>query len=242
VEYRYYVLVIDANFPWGAKAIIPDIRKTTDKPIRFVFDTHYHGDHAFGNSVMVEAGATIVCSEECTEESIRKNTPSWAKNTNVKNYRLEHPQLSFHDKMVFDDGDKRVELYRIGPAHTRGDSVAWLPKERILFTGDVCVNSQGNNIADVDADPENWLRALDSLAQKDVMKLIPGHGTPGDVSTIRGQRAYIAAIINGVRDAKAKGTSADDLLKSLDLSSHRPWGQNVSRNTVSIKAVYAKLR
>src|SRR6202048_4191156 len=55
VVFRDYVLVIDANYPWGARAILADVRKTTSKPIRFVFDTHYHGDHAFGNSVWVDA-------------------------------------------------------------------------------------------------------------------------------------------------------------------------------------------
>src|SRR5512133_2736968 len=62
VVFRDYVLVIDANFPWGARAILNDLRKTTDKPIKFVFDTHYHSDHSFGNSVWVDAGASIVCS------------------------------------------------------------------------------------------------------------------------------------------------------------------------------------
>ena len=60
VAFCDYVLVIDANFPWGARAVLDDIRKTTDKPIRFVFDTHYHSDHSFGNSVFVDAGATIL--------------------------------------------------------------------------------------------------------------------------------------------------------------------------------------
>src|SRR5882762_8681956 len=69
VVFRDYVLVIDANFPWGARAILSDIRKTTDKPIRFVFDTHYHSDHAFGNSLYLDAGATIICSQECVAES-----------------------------------------------------------------------------------------------------------------------------------------------------------------------------
>ena len=55
-----------------------------------------------------------------------------------------------------------------GPGHTRGDSIAYLPKEKILFTGDLCVNFAGNNIADPDADPDNWLRVLDDLTQKDV--------------------------------------------------------------------------
>src|SRR5690349_19571371 len=146
VVFRDYVLVIDANFPWGARAVLNDLRKTTDKPIRYVFDTHYHSDHAFGNSVWVDAGAAIVCSEDCAEESLRKNTPSWAKNPgegdySLKAYRLEHPQILFRDRLVLDDGAMRVELLRVGPGHTLGDSVAYLPKQRILFTGDLAVNA-----------------------------------------------------------------------------------------------------
>src|SRR5260370_24698174 len=53
VVFRDYVLVIDANFPWGARDILPDVRKSTDKPMRYVFDTPSHGDHTFGNSVTV---------------------------------------------------------------------------------------------------------------------------------------------------------------------------------------------
>src|SRR5713226_1198946 len=81
VVFRDYVLVIDANYPWGARAILADLRKTTGKPIRFVFDTHYHADHAFGNSLFVDAGATILCSRECVAESKAKNPPAWAKDT-----------------------------------------------------------------------------------------------------------------------------------------------------------------
>src|SRR5262245_45366613 len=61
VIFKNYVVVIDANTPWGIKEVLPEIRKTTDKPIRYVFDTHYHWDHSWGNSVMADTGATVVC-------------------------------------------------------------------------------------------------------------------------------------------------------------------------------------
>ncbi|MBC7924621.1 MAG: MBL fold metallo-hydrolase, partial [Bryobacteraceae bacterium] len=60
VIFKDYVLVIDANFPSGAKVILPKIRAITQKPIRFAFDTHHHGDHAYGNQVWIENGATAV--------------------------------------------------------------------------------------------------------------------------------------------------------------------------------------
>lgn len=246
VVFRDYVLVIDANYPWGAKAILNDIRATTNKPIRYVFDTHYHADHLFGDSVWVDAGATILCSAECTEESKRKNPATWANDKgtgdySLKPYRLEHPQQSFRGSMVIDDGEHRVELTRIGPAHTIGDAVAYLPKERILFTGDVCVNSPANNMADPDADPDGWLRALDNLAMKDVAILVPGHGDLGTAATIHSQRNFLAAIINGVRDAASKNISEADLEKTLDLSGYKPQAGDVSHDRVCIRAVYAKL-
>ena len=58
VIFEDYVLVIDANFPLGAQELLPKIRAVTDKPVRFAFDTHHHGDHAYGNQTWVENGAT----------------------------------------------------------------------------------------------------------------------------------------------------------------------------------------
>jgi glyoxylase-like metal-dependent hydrolase (beta-lactamase superfamily II) len=196
--------------------------------------------------VFVDAGATILCSEECVAESKRKNVTAWPKAAaasaaDYQGARLEHPQVGFRDKLVFDDGQHRVELIRVGPGHTSGDAVAYLPKEKILFTGDLCVNFAGNNVADPDANPDNWLRALDAMGPWDIVRLIPGHGAQGDASTIRGQRAYLAAMINGVRDGLAKGSSADDLVKQINLTAHNPWGQDQARNATSIRAICVKL-
>src|SRR5215210_3338742 len=68
VIFEDYVLVIDANFPSGANQILPKIRALTDKPIRFAFDTHHHGDHAYGNQVWADNGATPVAHTGVVEE------------------------------------------------------------------------------------------------------------------------------------------------------------------------------
>ena len=85
--------------------------------------------------------------------------------------------------------EHRVELIKVGPGHTIGDAVAWLPKERILFTGDLCVNQRpGNNVADPDADPDNWVRALDALSLYEPAQVVPGHGALGGKQALTGQR------------------------------------------------------
>ena len=68
IEFRDFVVVIEANTPWGIRDILPEIRKTTSKPIRYVVDTHYHWDHTQGNSVMADEGVTVVCSQDCARE------------------------------------------------------------------------------------------------------------------------------------------------------------------------------
>ena len=174
------------------------------------------------------------------------NTPLWhnSKETgeySLKRFRLEYPQIRFRDKLVFDDGVRRVELLRVGPGHTRGDAVAGLPRERVLFTGDLVVNRAGNVMRDPGFDPENWVRVLDNLAQKEVAVIVPGHGSQGTLETLRGQRAYLADMIAKVRAGLALGATAEQLEKEIDLSRHNPWGQDRERNRAAISALHAKL-
>jgi glyoxylase-like metal-dependent hydrolase (beta-lactamase superfamily II) len=246
VIFKDYVLVIDANFPWGAKKILPEIRKTTAKPIRFVFNTHYHGDHAYGGSLFTDAGATIVCSEDCAAESRTKGQAGWDRNTatgefSLKPYTLAHPTVTFPQKMVFDDGEHRVELIKVGPGHSKGDAVAWLPKERFLFTGDLCVNWKfGNNVADADADHLNWVRALGMMAKWNPERVVVGHGTIGDVSVLAGQAAYLEDMWNQVTAGKRANKSAEQLVKEIGLEKHQPWGGDAERNAGSIRAMFRK--
>ena len=262
VVFNDYVLVIDANFPWGAREILLAIQRTTNKPIRFVFNTHYHADHGFGNGVFVEAGATIVSSRECRAESLSKGEADWrnqilnraqrpnasehdkavAEETRAKGYQMEHPTLIFEDRMAFDDGERRVELIHVGPGHTIGDAVAYLPKEKILVTGDLCVNwTSGNNTGDRDADPDNWVKVLDLLAKWEVKTVVPGHGRLGTIEVLRGQRAYLADLVNQVRAGVKAGETVDRLVQEIDLTQHQPWGANPGANASSIRAIYRRL-
>src|SRR5262249_2170296 len=235
-----------ANCPWGAREILLETKKPTSKPIRFLFDTHYHGHHAYGNAVFVDGGEAVVCSEDCAGESRSKGEAGWSKDTatgefSLKPYRLEHPTIVFVDKLAFDDGEHRVELKRMGPGHTKGDAVAYLPKEKILFTGDLCVNwKYGNNVADRDADHPNWVRALSEMTRWDVKTVVVGHGSLGTTEPMRGQRAYLEDMWSKVVAGRRAGKSADQLVKEIDLSKHQPFGGDPERNAASIRAMYVK--
>jgi cyclase len=247
VVFKDYVLVIDANFPWGAREILPEIKRTTSKPIRFVFNTHYHGDHSTGNSLFVDAGATVVCSQACDGELRTKGAKAWANmkgdaTHSMEGTRFEAAGITFSDAMAFDDGTQRVELTLLGPGHSRGDAVAYLPKEKILVTGDLCVTwGFGNNVADVDANYEHWLQAVDKMAGWDVKTVIPGHGTPADLSALRVQHEYLADMVNQVRAGMGAGKSADELARQIDLKKHGLIAGDADANASSIRAVYKHL-
>jgi cyclase len=143
--------------------------------------------------------------------------------------------------MVFDDGVRRVELIKVGPGHSKGDAVAWLPKEKILFTGDLCVNwKSGNTVADVDADHLNWVKALGTMEGWGVRTVAVGHGALGDVSTMRGQAAYLQDMWTQVRDGKRRGRTADELVKTINLAKHQAFAADAERNAVSIRAMFLK--
>ena len=247
VIFRDYVVVIDANTPWGIREILPEIRKTTDKPIRYVFDTHYHWDHTWGNSVLVDTGTTVVCSRDCADELLTKGKREWERTPaseeySLKAYRMEKPGIAFGEFLAFDDGERRLELRRMGPAHTIGDAVAFLPREGILFTGDLCVNwRSGNNIADRDADPANWVRALNELTTWQIRTVIPGHGNPGTVETLKAQSAYIDDILMQVSTGKRAGKTVQQLTRDVRLERHGNFAADAQQNESAIRAVFAKV-
>jgi glyoxylase-like metal-dependent hydrolase (beta-lactamase superfamily II) len=227
VVFEDYILVIDANFPSGAQEVLPKIRAVTDKPIRFAFDTHHHGDHAYGNQVWVENGATPVAHTGVIEEMKRYETGYYGgkpgrweetakQRPDVKASRLKPPSVLFPREMVFDDGKRRVELIYLGVAHTRGDAVAWLPNERILFTGDMCVNGAYNYVGD--GDVEKWIATLDAARRLGARIICPGHGPRGTQTMIDDQQAFFKVLreqVGSLVRAKKSGQEVRDSIEKI---------------------------
>jgi glyoxylase-like metal-dependent hydrolase (beta-lactamase superfamily II) len=246
IEFRDFTVVIDANTPWGIRDVLPEIRKTTSKPIRYVFNTHYHWDHTQGDSVLADQGVTVICSQDCASELAVKGKAEWEQTSkrteySLAAYRLEQPSMVFGDFMALDDGERRLELRRVGPAHTIGDAVAFLPKERIVFTGDLCVNwRSGNNVGDRDADVQNWVKVLNDLARWDVKTVVPGHGELGTIDTLRAQSAFLDDLWTQVAGGKKAGKSLEQLLTDVNLSKHGDFAADQRQNQSAIRSVFRK--
>lgn len=205
-----YVLVIDGNFPSGAKEVIPKIKAVTEKPVRFAFDTHHHGDHAYGNLVWVENGAVPVAHAGVIAEMMKYETGFYTKGAkpgrweneaknrpDVAASKLKPPTLLFNKDMIFDDGTRRVELLHFGVAHTRGDGFAWLPQEKILFTGDACVNGPYNFTGD--GDTGEWIKTLAAAEKLGAKVVCPGHGPVAGGELLTEQKTYFSELRRHVK-------------------------------------------
>jgi len=224
IVFEDYVLVIDANYPSGAQNILPKIRAITPKPVRFAFDTHHHADHAYGNQVMVDNGATPLAHTGVIDEMKRYETGyyddkpgRWQQEAksrpDVAASRLKPPSVLFPRELYFDDGKHRVELIHLGIAHTHGDAVAWLPRERILFTGDVCVNGPYNYVGD--GDVEKWIATLDAAKKLGAQFVCPGHGPRGLPSVLDDQQLFFKELRESVGALVQAQKSAREIYESV---------------------------
>jgi phosphoglycerate dehydrogenase-like enzyme/glyoxylase-like metal-dependent hydrolase (beta-lactamase superfamily II) len=245
VVFEDYVVVIDANFPKEAEDVLAAIRKTTRKPVRYVLDTHHHGDHAWGNAVWVTAGATIVAQAHCARLLRETGPADFAKagtgptgRKDVAASTLKMPTLVFDDRLVLDDGKQRVEFLHLGHSHTRGDAVAYLPKHKMLCTGDACVNGPYNFMGH--SDSASWVRCLERMEQLDVQTVLPGHGLPEGKELLARQKRYFVELRKQVQKAIDEGKDLPDVARSIDLPWYKEW-TTVTPPKPNIEHVYSEL-
>lgn len=241
VVFDDYVLVIDANFPNYAETVLAEIKKTTDKPIRFVFDTHHHGDHAFGNTVFVRDGAVPVSQQHCFDVLMgsKQLYTRWAQGKPAfASTKLEVPSVVFEDQLVFDDGNQRVELKYFGHAHTVGDAVAYLPKQKILFTGDMCVNGAFNYLGN--SNTESWVKVLSKTKELDVETVCPGHGKMANQDLLDTQLEYFVLLREQIAAAMKEGKSLEQTASEIDIPMYKEW-TGVEPRMDHITYIYAEM-
>src|SRR5262245_41883722 len=202
VVFKDYVAVVDANFPKEAGDVIAAIKKTTDKPIKYVLDTHHHGDHAYGNAVWAKEGAQVIGSKQ-TARLLKTNGPKqWEEaakgRKDIAESELKQVDMAFEEKHVLDDGTQRIEFMQLGHSHTIGDVVAYLPKHKILCTGDACVNGAFNFMGH--SNSASWIRCLEKMEALDVKMVCPGHGAVAGKDLLGRQKKYFEDLRKQVKE------------------------------------------
>lgn len=228
VEFEDYVLLVDANFPMGAKILMERIPETSDKPVRIVFDTHHHSDHAYGNQLWADQGAVIVAHEAVAEQMklFEPDEWNWRAKDRPDMLTTNHlaPSVLFSENLVFDDGSQRVEIYFFGAGHTPGDGYVWLPKQKVLFSGDGCVNGPFNYLGN--ANVAQWIETLERVKQLDIDVVCPGHGPVGGKEVVVDQQRFLKELYNRMKtlfdagkspaEAKAAIPAIFDELKAIE--------------------------
>lgn len=247
VVFKDYVFVVDANFPKEAGDVIADIKKTTKKPIKYVLDTHHHGDHAYGNCIWAKEGAQIIASKP-TARLLKTNGPKQWEDASkgpmgredLKNNELKQADISFDDKYELDDGTQRVEIHAFGHSHTSGDAVAYLPKLKILCTGDACVNGAFNFMGH--ANSGSWIDCLGKMEKLDIDIVCPGHGKMSRKELLATQKKYFADMREQIKKGVEAKKSLADITTSLDMPWYKEWtGKDAKDIKENVKHVYDEL-
>jgi len=215
--------------------------------VKYVFDTHHHGDHLYGNPIWTQAGATTLAFKQVGEELKRLEPARWqaaAKSrpdvAELKRDGPEAPKQDINEPMyVLNDGTRKVEFRHFGWAHTKGDGFVYLPKEQVLCTGDAAVNGPYN--ATMDANIGNWATVLHSAEKLKVKHVLPGHGLPGGRELLTGQAQFMAELYKSVKAGIDQGKTVEDLQSSVQLpSAVSAWvGDSLKRQ---IKDVYDEIK
>ena len=218
IEMKDYLIVVDANFPSGAKALMQDIKRLSSKPVKYVFDTHHHGDHAYGNPIWTRQGASTLAYVGVAEEMRRYEPKRWKEAAQEREdiaalnlQTAEPPQKTFTESpFVLEDETRRVEFHFFGWAHTRGDGFAYLPKEKIICTGDAIVNGPFNYTGD--GNTLNWPNVIRRAQELDTDHVLPAHGPPAGSELLEGQLQFFVELEKAVRAAVDSKKKVDDIV------------------------------
>ena len=210
------VMVIDTQAtPVMARDVIAKIRSVTDKPIRYVVLSHYHAVRVLGASAY---GADHVIASQDTRDLIVERGEQDYKSEYERFPRLFQaidsipgltwPNITFKGEMTVWLGKIEVKLLQLGRGHTKGDTVAWLPAEKVLFSGDLVEYNATPYTGD--AYLTDWPQTLDRVAALGAEKLVPGRGdaltTPATVkAALDGTRAFVTQMYEAVQKGRAAG-------------------------------------
>jgi glyoxylase-like metal-dependent hydrolase (beta-lactamase superfamily II) len=253
------VMLVDAGTtPGNARRFVADVKMLTDKPVRYVVNTHFHFDHTDGNQIfgpdvqiigqdylakainpgimnrepyLSSTGTILVTQMDDLKKQIAAEKDAGKKaalnkqlanvqlmQTELKELKPTPPNKTYKDKLVINSGGREIDLLFLGRGHTEGDTVVYLPKEKIVASGDL-MESRLAYMGDAIFD--EWIDTLDKLKKLDFTVDLPGHGVPfGDKGLITAYQNYLQDLIVKGNELRRSGVSAEDAAKQIDLTSH----------------------
>jgi cyclase len=211
----------------AARELLAEIRQRTKLPIKFVINTHYHGDHVGGNGVFADAGASVLA---------HRNVRSWIHAENLRLIGdkappsiktmiegLTSPSVLYVDGVNLYLGEREVQV-RFFPGHTGGDSLVFVPDAGVAFAGDLLWRNMVPNT--VDGTTPAWIATLDTLAKANAQfTFIPGHGDVANARDVIAFRDYLGALRTLVGDVLRQGKSGAALVEAVLPTLKKNYGQ-----------------
>jgi len=252
-------LLVDTLFDLAlTERMLRELRDAVPAAARIgtLVNTHANGDHCFGNQLV--AGARIVSSEQTAAEmgelppaamaALVEQAPSMGALGEFflrcfgafEFHGIEPvlPQETFSGELTLHVGAREVQLLEVGPAHTRGDTLAWLPGERVLFSGDILFN--GSHPIAWAGPVSNWIAACRRIEALGPAVVVPGHGPLGGTGEVAELRAYFEYLYERGREAHDAGMSPLQAARELELDRWADWGER-ERLAVNLANIFGEL-
>jgi glyoxylase-like metal-dependent hydrolase (beta-lactamase superfamily II) len=209
------VFVIDDQFAPLSEKILTAIKTISDKPLNFLVNTHWHGDHTGGNENMTNAGATIIAHDNVKARLLKP------KRDGSNNPKDALPVITFNDKLTITVNDEPIAVFHVANAHTDGDSLLYFTESNVLHTGDtyfkgrypyIDLNSGGSVNGYIEA-ARRGLMLID-----DDTKIIPGHGSQSNKEEYKSFLNMLEELKMKVSKAIANGKTEEDIKSDTSLT------------------------
>ncbi|WP_327131451.1 MBL fold metallo-hydrolase [Streptomyces sp. NBC_01343] len=206
---------------------------------RTVVNTHHHGDHTYGNAVFAPEALILGHDNARTEQIAAGHQLEliWPA-TDFGSVEITAPDLTYNDRMTFHLGETEVRVIHPGVAHTTGDSIVFLPRQGIVFTGDL-VFAGGTPFLAMGS-LAGSLRALELLRSLGAQTVVPGHGPLTDPSAYEATERYLRYVAELAREGRAKGLSPLEAARAADLGEFAAWRES-ERLVANLHRAYAEL-
>jgi cyclase len=209
-------------------------------PVRAAVNTHHHGDHTYGNWLL-PPGIPIVAHRRCRDEVRRAGMVARALFPTADYGRIElaPPNLTFERTLTLHVDDVRVELEYVGPAHTLGDVIVWLPEQGLVFTGDLVFHGGHPFLAE--GCLASYPAALERVRQLGARVLVPGHGPIASPEVLDSMLDYAEWLTALARDGFAAGREPLEVARRAELDRFATWNER-ERLVGNLARAYSELR
>ena len=240
------VLVIDTRqHPAHGRDLIERIRKITDKPVKWVINTHAHGDHFYGNPAFKAVGATIIAHRDVVAGMVKneqlefKRRLAFFKSLNLDPSEVKTvlPDVTFDSRLTIKLGGRVVEIMYLGPGQNPGDTLVYFPHARALYVGGPFANNNWSNMSFTPS-MDGWIAMLNKIAaMENVDMFLPGHGDVGTREDVLDEAKLLTEVQAAVKAAIAAGMSREEIVKKLRFPQFAD-RRNYDRIDVFLEALY----